>query len=92
MIATVSSIAAALANNLYLDRTFAYSGQIDKALEALTLEQVNAALRKYIHPDDFAFAFAGDFKGAATAKGADVPQTPTPGAAAAPRPQAAGQR
>jgi len=58
------SVAGALANNLFLGRTFAYSGKIDAALSALTVEQVNAALRKYLKPDDFVFAFAGDFKGA----------------------------
>ncbi|MGH8797414.1 MAG: M16 family metallopeptidase, partial [Caldimonas sp.] len=62
-----ASVAAALANNLYLDRTFAVSAQVDAALAALTLEQVNAALRKYITPDNFVIAFAGDFKAAATA-------------------------
>jgi len=87
-----SSIAAALATNLYLDRTFAYSGRIDKALETLTLEEVNAALRKYIHPDDFAFAFAGDFKGAAAARGDNMTQPKALGASAAPQPIGAGQR
>ncbi|MEO7337089.1 MAG: pitrilysin family protein, partial [Caldimonas sp.] len=57
-------VAAALANNLFLDRTFAYSAKVDSALEALTLEQVNAALRKYLKPENFVFAFAGDFKNA----------------------------
>ena len=37
------------------------SGQIDKAIEKLTPADVNAALRKYVKPDDFAYAFAGDF-------------------------------
>ena len=87
-----SSVAAALANNLYLDRTFAYSGRIDQALEALTLEQVNAALRKYIHPDDFAFAFAGDFKGAPAVRGDNMTQPKALGATAAPQPVVAGQR
>jgi zinc protease len=99
-----ASVAAALANNLYLDRTFAYSGKVDAALAALTVEQVNAALRKYIRPDRFVLAFAGDFKGAAAA-GARSPSSappdgsaPRPAAgtsppgAAAPPPALAGQR
>ncbi|MEP7058074.1 MAG: pitrilysin family protein [Caldimonas sp.] len=57
-----ASVAGALANNLYLDRTFAFAAKVDAALEALTLDQVNRALRKYVKPDDFVFAFAGDFK------------------------------
>ena len=56
------TLAGALANNLYLDRTFAVSARVDAALGALTLAQVNAALRKYIAPDRLVIAFAGDFK------------------------------
>ena len=58
-----ASVAAGLANNLYLGRTFAIAAQVDAAIEKLTLEQVNAALRKYLAPDRFVSAFAGDFKG-----------------------------
>ena len=57
-----ASVAGALANNLYLGRSFAVSAQVDAALAALTLEQVNAALRKYLTPDAFVWGFAGDFK------------------------------
>ena len=57
-----STVAFALANNLYLGRTFAVSARVDAALGKLTLAEVNAALRKYIRPDDFIAAFAGDFK------------------------------
>jgi zinc protease len=57
-----SGVAFALANNLYLDRTFALAAKVDAAIGALTLEQVNAALRKYLTPDKFVSAFAGDFK------------------------------
>jgi zinc protease len=56
------TLASALANNLYLGRTFAKSAQVDAALTSLTLAQVNAALRKYVKPDTFAAAVAGDFK------------------------------
>ena len=55
-------IAGALANQLYLNRTFATSGAVDAAIEKLTPQDVNAALRKYVKPGDFAFAFAGTFK------------------------------
>jgi zinc protease len=58
-----ASVAAALANNLYLGRTFVIAAQVDAAIEKLTLEQVNAALRKYLRPERFVSAFAGDFKG-----------------------------
>jgi zinc protease len=55
-------VAFALANNLYLDRTFALAAKVDAAIGQLTLEQVNAALRKYVTPDKFVSVFAGDFK------------------------------
>ncbi|TMH12948.1 MAG: insulinase family protein [Betaproteobacteria bacterium] len=57
-----ASIAAQWARNLYLDRTFVISAKVDAALASLTLAQVNAALRKYVKPDQFISAFAGDFK------------------------------
>ncbi|MES2101362.1 MAG: pitrilysin family protein [Pseudomonadota bacterium] len=57
-----AGVAFALANNLFLDRTFALAAKVDAALGALTLDQVNAALRKYVIPDKFVSAFAGDFK------------------------------
>ena len=55
-------IAGALANQLFLGRTFATSGTVDAAIEKLTTQDVNAVLRKYVKPSDFAFAFAGSFK------------------------------
>ena len=57
-----ASVAAALANNLYLGRTFARAQQIDAAISKLSLTQVNASLRKYLTPEDFVVVFAGDFK------------------------------
>jgi zinc protease len=56
------AVAAALANNLYLGRTFEVSARVDAAIAALTPEQVDAALRKYIDPRKFVSVFAGDFK------------------------------
>ena len=55
-------LAGALANNLYLDRTFEVSARVDAALAALTLAQVNDALRKYLKPQTIDMVFAGDFK------------------------------
>ena len=56
------NVADALARNLDLGRTFARSAQVDGELQALTLDQVNAALRKYIDPAKFVIGVAGDFK------------------------------
>ena len=50
------------AANLDLGRTMAKSAEVDAQLQALTLEQVNAALRKYIDPAKFVVGVAGDFK------------------------------
>ena len=55
-------LAGALNNNLYLDRTFAVSQKVDEAIAAAALADVNAALRKYLKPEQFVFAFGGDFK------------------------------
>jgi len=57
-------LVSAWVSNLYLSRTFAESARVDAAIEALTLDQVNQALRRYIKPDQFVTGFAGDFKGA----------------------------
>jgi zinc protease len=55
-------LASQLASNVYLGRTFEISARVDAALAALTPEQVNAALRKYLKPEGFDMVFAGDFK------------------------------
>ena len=57
-----AGVVQALANNLYLERTFALSARNDAALAALSLDDVNAALRKYLQPENFVAAYAGDFK------------------------------
>jgi zinc protease len=56
------NVAGAWVRNLDLGRTFAFSATVDAQLKALTLAQVNAALRKYIDPAKFALGVAGDFK------------------------------
>lgn len=56
------TLASQLASNLNLGRSFDVSAWVDAALAALTPAQVNAALRKYLKPEEFALAFAGDFK------------------------------
>jgi zinc protease len=42
-------------------RSFAWSAEIDEKLKALTPEAVNAAVRKYLQPQAFSTAVAGDF-------------------------------
>lgn len=55
------ALAALLASNLYLDRTMMVSARVDQELAALTLEQANAALRKYLKPEALTIGVAGDF-------------------------------
>ena len=78
----------ALADNLYLDRTFAYRARSMPIWPRYAVEQVNAALRKYMRPDEFVFVFAGDFK-AAEAGARSLPSAAP--VAGAPRPGAAGE-
>ena len=54
-------LAAAWASNLNLNRDFSVSAKVDDALRSLTLEQVNDAWRRYIHPEAFVAGVAGDF-------------------------------
>jgi zinc protease len=54
-------LAAALATQAYLGRTFAYSAKVDAEIAGLTADAVNAALRKYVKPDAFVGVYAGDF-------------------------------
>jgi zinc protease len=56
-----ATLAAALAHQAYLGRTFETAAKIDAAIAALTVDDVNAALRKYVNPDAFAFVYAGTF-------------------------------
>lgn len=55
-------LTSALLNNLQIGRDFTRSAEVDAALSALTLEKVNAALRKYVLPGRFVGGVAGDFK------------------------------
>jgi zinc protease len=55
-------LSSVLASNLERQRTFALSQQVDDALVALTLEQVNAAWRRYIDPTRLVMVWGGDFK------------------------------
>lgn len=56
------NLASTLASNLYLNRTFALAQKVDDQIAGVTPEQVNAALRKHLKPEQFVYGFAGDFK------------------------------
>lgn len=57
-----SVLASAWINYLQLDRSFAWSQQIDQALSSLTAHDVNEAMRSVLKPENFSAAMAGDFK------------------------------
>jgi len=57
-----SVLAGAWTANMDLGRTFAFSRQFEERMRAVTVEQVNAAFRKYIDPARMTFVIAGDAK------------------------------
>jgi len=58
------ALAAGWQDYLQTGRSFAWSAKMDREIEALTTEKVNAALRKHLNVADFTEALAGDFKSA----------------------------
>jgi zinc protease len=59
-----SSVADMLADQLYYGRTMQFTADLDAKYQALTLEQVNAAIRKHLKPDQLSVFVAGDFNSA----------------------------
>ncbi|WP_077035922.1 pitrilysin family protein [Pelomonas sp. KK5] len=57
-----AQLAAALARQAMLGRTMARTQKELDAIAAVTPEQVNAALRKYLKLDGYQLVFAGDFR------------------------------
>ncbi|MFN3840646.1 MAG: M16 family metallopeptidase [Cyclobacteriaceae bacterium] len=64
------SLASALTNALFLGRTMAWDENLEKAVNAVTAEQVNAAMKKHLDPSKINIVKAGDFaKAKAKAEG-----------------------
>lgn len=61
-------IAGTLQNYLFIGRTYAWDDEMDKKVQALTVEQINAAMKKYLTPDKISIFKAGDFAKIKTAK------------------------
>ncbi len=55
------TLAAALAGQSWLGRTWKQSAELDAAIKAVTPAQAFAAYRKYYNADAIAYAYAGDF-------------------------------
>lgn len=58
------ALAAVLAETLYVDRTMAYYADLESKIDALTPDDVLAALQKYLEPKRLSSVEAGDFKAA----------------------------
>jgi zinc protease len=58
------SLLGLVANREDEERTLAWDDQMDAKLNALTVEQVNAAFRKHVDPSTLSIVKAGDFKAA----------------------------
>ncbi len=59
--ASDASVAGLLGRNLYMDRSMAWAADFDAKLKALTVNDVNAAIRKHIKPEALSVFAAGDF-------------------------------
>jgi len=55
-------LASSLADNLYIGRTMQFQADVEARIKALTVEDVNNALRKHIDPQKLSVVTAGDFK------------------------------
>ncbi len=62
-------LAAALASNQFIGRTYAFQESLDARVAALTPQQVLEALRRRIDPSKLTLVIAGDFTGAAKRPG-----------------------
>ena len=78
------ALTGALVSLLERDKTPAYIGVLDDLRAQITLDEVNAAFRKYITPDRIVFAVAGDLSGAKPAAAPTVAAAAASAAAAAP--------
>ncbi len=57
-----SALAGGLARRLHAGRTYAFDVEQERQIKALTVDQVNAAVRKYLEPKKLITIRAGDFK------------------------------
>ena len=56
-----NELASQLINHLFINRTIPWEADFETKVGALTVEQINAAMRKYITPDKITIVKAGDF-------------------------------
>jgi zinc protease len=58
------SLSSQLSSNLYFDRTFQFSAEMEERIRSLTVDEVNAAVRRHLDPEKITIVKAGDFAGA----------------------------
>jgi zinc protease len=61
---TDGALLTLLASHLQIDRPLKWDADLEAKMQALTVEQVNAAFRKHIDPKGLSIVKAGDFKAA----------------------------
>ena len=59
--ASDNTLANSLSNYLFINRTYAWDTEYEKKVQALTPEQINAAMKKYMSIDKISIFKAGDF-------------------------------
>lgn len=57
-----SGLASALASQSFLNRTYAFSADLETRIKAVTPEMARAALAKYVNPDNLVIVRAGTFQ------------------------------
>jgi hypothetical protein len=55
------SLVALLKEDLFLNRTMAYHDSVERAIRALTVAEVNAAIARRVHPEQLSYFKVGDF-------------------------------
>ncbi|HMP98373.1 MAG TPA: pitrilysin family protein [Cyclobacteriaceae bacterium] len=55
------TVASMLNNNLFLNRNMTWEKELDNKVQALTAEQINAAMKRHIKPENISMIKAGDF-------------------------------
>ena len=58
------SLLGALTQGLYLDRTLMWDAELEERIHALTVEEINSAVRRYLDLSKMTIVKAGDFEGA----------------------------
>ncbi|MFQ5538490.1 MAG: M16 family metallopeptidase [Gemmatimonadota bacterium] len=58
------SLASQLSSNLYFDRTFAFAKDLEEKVGALSVDEVNAAVQRFLDLEKITIIKAGDFAGA----------------------------